>query len=148
MTPAQPWEGIDGTSRTTSLLSLEDDATEHREALMRMAQHLRLSCVVGNPAPRVSQLWERVSHPQPGDLVVEVSRAVWRLDHQGLGILLAHRDEWTERDEEWAGSDAASFGEDNRVHQDYWYIQYGNDHRDIARWENCEFMAVPIWGPS
>jgi hypothetical protein len=142
--PKQPWEGIDGSDRESLLLSLEDEATEHREALMRMAKHLRTACLVGNRAPIVTSIWDRISKPEPGDLVVEMSRAVYQLDYQGFGILLACRREWPETDAEWEASDAASFGPDNRGSDDYWYVQYGNGHRDIARWENCEFMALPV----
>jgi hypothetical protein len=123
----QPWEGIDGTERTSFLLSLEDEATEHREALMRMARHLRTACLVGNPAPVVGWIWDRASKPEPGDLVVEMTRAVHRLDCQGFGILLARR-------MEAAGT----------VPDEVWYIQYGSHHRDIARWQNCEFMTLPV----
>jgi len=128
LTLPQPWRDIDGTERSSFLLSLEDEATEHREALMRMAKQLRSACLVGNAAPVVSKMWERISKPVPGDLVVECSRALHRMDHQGFGILLSRRQEGpTEYD-------------------DAWYVQYGNGSRDIARWENCEFMTLPCAG--
>ena len=125
MSTPQPHEGIDGTDRQNFLLSLEDEATEHREALMRMAKHLRTACLVGNRAPIVDWIWDRAGKPEPGDLVVEMTRAVHRLDYQGFGILLAHR--WEEE-----------------AQDEVWYIQYGNGHRDIARWQNCDFMALPV----
>jgi hypothetical protein len=119
------WDGVAGTERTSFLLSLEDDATEHREALMRMAATLRRTCLVGNAAPIVQTVWDRVSVPKVGDLVVECSRAVYRLDYQGFGILLAHR-----------------FEEDSC--DDVWYVQYGNSAKDVARWQNCQFMTLPV----
>ena len=62
----QPFEGIGGTERQSFLLSLEDEATEHREALMRMAKHLRNACLVGNQAPIVTRIWGSISERRTG----------------------------------------------------------------------------------
>lgn len=137
----QPYEGIYGAFRDNFLLSLEDEATEHREALMRMAKHLRAALLTGHPAPIATRIWEQVSKPEPGDLVVETTRALHSLDHQGFGILLAHRTEWAESDKARAQYD---YPGEERPREDVWYVQYGNGHRDIARWQDCEFMTLPV----
>lgn len=69
----------------------------------------------------------------------------WRPDseYRGLGILLACRREWCSTDEEWAAYRAEEPYEDERLADRYWYVQYGPGDRDIARWENCEFIAIP-----
>jgi hypothetical protein len=167
----EPREGITGAVRTEDdLLSLEDAALPRRRMMIAIARHLREATTVGNPAPIVQRMSERMRDPQPGDLVVETSRTIWGrrgLEIEGFGILLAHREEWNETDEEWAavieqeraehekflrgpysvpGDADEPWEPDERITDHAWYVQYGPAEGDVCRWVNCEFMAIPIDG--
>jgi len=162
----QPYEGIHGTDRDDWLLSLDERAIPHRDALLAMAGHLRSATLVGHPAPLVEDMGRRIEHPQPGDLVAEATSAMYKrrrgpegLDDRikGLGILLARRHEWSVTDQEWerfcdeerAVSTDPGVLElitslDNRTHEDVIYIQYGPAAVDIARWANAEVICLPV----
>jgi hypothetical protein len=146
----QPREGITGVQRDDFLLSLDEKAVAHRDALIAMARHLQTASLVGNPAPVVQRIYERIKNPQPGDLVVESSTGVRTRDldtrTKAFGILIEHRNEWWETDAEWEAQKRAEGwddDEDRRVDH-AWYIQYGNDPGDVCRWVNCDFLAIPI----
>lgn len=149
----QPREGITGTPRTDDdLLDLDDRAVARRLLMAGTAQAIYTAVLVGNPAPRVAALYERMSEPQPGDLVMELSSRGRRRSGQdvdttikALGILIAHREEWASTDEEWA-AEAAEYGHDpvaDRATDHAWYVQYGPAAEDVCRWTNCEFLAIP-----
>jgi hypothetical protein len=144
----QPYEGINGTVRDgDDLLSLEDEAMPRRRMMIMIGLNLRRATLVGNPAPIVAAMNERLSHPQPGDLVFETTTARRAgSEHRGFGILLEHRREWCSTDEDWARDTADEPGElrgdDNRPADDAWYVQYGPGERDIARWTNAECAAI------
>jgi hypothetical protein len=143
----QPHEGITGTDRGDSwLLSLDWAAQPHRNALIAMARHLRTATMVGQPAPIVADMYERITHPQVGDLVVETSTGMHSQDPKistpGLGYLLARRTEWAHIDAEWAQV-ADEYG-DERPTDLVWYVQYGPKPTDVFRWHNAGFLAVPI----
>jgi len=122
----QPHEGVSGIDRAGGLLSLEDAAIPYRDALIAVTKHLRKAVLVGNPAPVVEELQQRMFHPEPGDLVVECTRGIYAKDDdtrlKALGIFLERR---TEDD------------------GDVWYIQYGPSSADICRWVNSDFFTVP-----
>ena len=158
----QPHEGITGTNRDGWLLSLDERAVPHREALIMMARHLRGATLVGNPAPVVRRMGERLIRPQPGDLVVsdEVLHGRRDLDSRikGLGIFLAGRREWAETDAEWEAfceeERAASSltpddltlicSEENRCTDTVYYIQYGPAAGDVCRWSNSSCTVLPV----
>lgn len=167
----EPREGIAGTARTgDDLLSLEDAALPRRRMMIAIARHLRQATMVGQPAPVVQRMNDRMRSPQPGDLVVETSRTIWGgrgLEVEGFGILLAHRKEWWETDAEWAATveqERASHEEflrgpyahpgdadqpwepDDRSTDHAWYVQYGPAEKDVCRWVNCEFITIPVDG--
>lgn len=167
----EPREGITGTARTVDdLLSLEDAALPRRRMMIAIARHLREATMVGQPAPVVQRMSERMRSPQPGDLVVETSRTLWGgrgLEIEGFGILLAHREEWWETDADWGAAvereragheeflrgpysipgDADEPWEPGERSTDHaWYVQYGPGEKDVCRWVNCEFMAIPVDG--
>lgn len=149
MTYLQPHEGVQGADRTDSLLSLEDTNIPTRDLLRGLARHLGTATLVGNPAPVVERMNERLRNPVSGDLVVEMSAMYGRGDSdraiQGLGILVLERIEWWETDEKWAQSQAEDgFDlEEPRSTDHAWYIQYGSAARDICRWTNCTFTTIP-----
>ncbi len=166
----QPHEGITGTDRTQDdLLSLEPLALARRKLMCGMADSLQVACLVGNPAPVVARMWERMKAPQPGDLVIEdTARFGGRGDDdrqvKGFGILIAHRREWWQTDEERAaqveeeraehekflrsckyarpGDADEPWEPDERSTDHAWYVQYGPAAADVCRWTNCGFTAV------
>lgn len=144
-----------GEDRPSLLLSLDDGADEHRDRILGLAQHLFSAVLVGNPAPLVAAMCERMRNPVPGDLVAERSAAMYSRNADdrlhGLGYLIVTRQEWLSSDAEWEAN-RAEWGDDaldargDRPHQDVWYVQYGQDAGDVARWANCTFIALPGLG--
>lgn len=163
----EPHEGVAGTDRDDDLLSLEDAAVPRRLLMGGMAKCLRDAVLVGNPAPSVARMWQRMKDPQPGDLVIETS-TLFRRDEdtriKAMGILVAHRVEWCQKDADWE----AEIERERAAHEEFlrgpyshpgdgpfdpsdherltdhaWYVQYGPKAGDICRWENCDFMMIP-----
>lgn len=147
----QPREDIVGTDRTEDdLLSLDDKAIARRLMMMGTARALHSAVLVGNPAPKVAEMYARMTDPRPGDLVAEVTSFFRTRDIdtkiKGFGILIDHREEWASTDEEWAATiaeDPDLNADEDRFHDHAWYIQYGPAAEDVCRWVNCEFIAVP-----
>ena len=165
----QPFEGITGTDLSEHmLLSLREPAIAHREALIAMARHLHTATLVGNPAPVVRRMCDRLRQPEPGDLAVTIEVLHGQMDPdsrlKGLGIYLGGRKEWCESDEEWdawcaaertsilgnhSGTEAAGMielitGEDNRLADTVFYLQYGPNPGAICRWHNSEAIVLPV----
>lgn len=142
MTYAQPYDGVIGTLRDCDdLLSLDDPALARRRIITTIGYHLWSSNL-----HTMSKLYPRMSDPRVGDLVMEVT-SLGRQDStgRGFGILLAHREEWAQTDEqyvEYLVENPEMRGEP-RWHGDAWYVQYGPQPDDICRWENCRFIALP-----
>lgn len=148
----QPREGIAGTIRDQDdLLALDDAALARRTIMANLVYHLQDAVLVGDPAPKVADLWNRMKNPQVGDLVVETSANLRWSDPErsamGFGILLAHRDEWAQTDDEWASQENSpgldEFGQPRPVERRVYYVQYGPQPDDVCRWTNCDFIAVP-----
>lgn len=163
----QPYEGVTGTLRDTDdLLSLEEPALAVRKMLAGVAGVLMQTTIVGQPAPVVTRISERMRDPQPGDLVLETSTRYRPSDdwYKGFGILILHRDEWWETDAEWERQVAAERADHDdflkgpyahpgdadepweprgRMTDHGWYIQYGQQPADVCRWTNCGFTAIP-----
>jgi hypothetical protein len=150
----QPHEGVTGVDRDDWLLSLDERAVAHRECLIVMARHLHAATLVGQPAPVVRRMCDRLRQPQPGDLVVTVEVMHGRPDPdsrlKGLGVFLAARREWACTDEQWAAelADYPGAGEDGRATDDVFYIQYGPAARDVCRWHNSAAVVLPVHLPS
>lgn len=147
MTYLQPHEDVVGTQRDEPFLSLDESAWPSRFALTTLADHLYRACLVGNPAPTVARMYERIANPQVGDFVFEVS-AIMRKDHdrriKGFGVLVAERREWWQTDEEWASTLAEEPDYGDRPVDHAWYIQYGQAAGDVCRWTNCRVIVVPL----
>jgi hypothetical protein len=147
MIPAHPPCRPQGTDRADAFLSLDEDAVPLRRLLMGVAEAQRDACLVGHPAPRVAWMWERMSHPQAGDLVVETS-AFRTAPAYGLGYLVRHCREFFMTDTEWAaevaewGYEAALDLHGRRPSEETWYVQYGPRPVDVVRWENATLMTV------
>lgn len=144
----QPHEGVTGTQRADDLLSLEESAIPVREMLRGMAFHLQAATLVGSPAPVVSRIYQRITHPQPGDVVVVQDSRYMGEDSRikGFGILLTERREWWTTDEEWEREKAEDYGatDGERMTDHAWYVQYGPSPKDVCRWTNCTLLAVPL----
>lgn len=148
----QPHEGVAGTDRSgDDLLSLDERALPARFALIAMARHLQTATLVGNQAPIVKEIYQRITNPRVGDLVVESSLGVWTTDpHRkvpAFGYLIEKRREWWHTDDEWSAllaEDPDAYGDDPRPTDEAWYVQYGPAPSTVYRWVNCSFLAVPI----
>lgn len=147
----QPRQGVVGLDRSGSyLLSLDEQARQHREALIELADHLFTAICVGNQAPVVERMYNRITQPVVGDLVVETSRRGRRADDEArlmaLGYLVEHRYEWWETDEEWNAhlADDGGLTDEDRTIDEAWYVQYGPNPDDVCRWTNANFRAVPV----
>lgn len=108
-------DSVKGEERHGPLLSLDEEHAPMRRGLMDAAKRL---CVEGGVKRQ----------PEIGDLVV-MTDVLFPMGHphddwwRGFGILLAV--------EAGVGGEA-------------WYLEYGNDPGDIARWTNCDPVAVPV----
>lgn len=123
-----------GTDRTDDLLSLNAAAVQRRRVLMMLADQLHDACMVYQPAPRVEAKYARITHPRPGDLVVEVSAvhsSIPERQLRGFGVLLATRIE------------TIPCEDDEPYDEQAWYVQYGPAADDVCRWTNCAFIAIP-----
>jgi hypothetical protein len=141
----EPYQNVTGTDRDDDLLSLEESARPHRDALLALADLLERTTLVGRPAPIVETIGHRIRNPRVGDLVAERSGLVsLRADRRihSLGILVEHRHEWETTGEEWRAVQAEDPFAD-RTAVEVWYVQYGPAAGDVCRWENCRFIALP-----
>lgn len=151
MSYLQPHEGITGTERTEDdLLDLSDKALARRDIILRVADNLWAATLVGQPAPKVREMYERMNKPQPGDLVWVPDGAMSRDPDRrakSFGVLLAERVEWWTTDEQWDAYLAEErqhdpdFSDERRTDQ-AWYVQYGPQPADVCRWTNCMIKAV------
>jgi hypothetical protein len=142
----QPYEGITGTDLTAyDLLSLDERAIAHRDTLLAMALHLNTATLVGNPAPVVERMSERIRNPRPGDLACAAEamhrgpRADVDYRTKGLGVLLARRREYCESHQDWADlclREGWNPLTEERMTDDAYYLQYGPEPGDICRWTN------------
>lgn len=160
----EPHEGVQGVTRTRDdLLSLEGPAIARRMIVMDIAESLFKASLAGPVRPLSGEpsLFDQVSKPQIGDLVIERTTAFIRDPAQrarGFGILLGRRIEWACTKEQWTErceEEAAACREhgdeegalaalaEERLTDHAWYIQYGSDAADICRWTNCMFYRVP-----
>jgi hypothetical protein len=151
VTYKQPREGVVGVDRNgDDFLSLDMRAVAHRAGLVAVAKHLRSACMVGDPAPVVREMSDRMRHPRVGDLVFEPTMATSSADldtrTKALGYLVEKRTEWWLTDEDWAAEKAEDdrLTDEDRQTDEAWYVQYGPDPGDICRWTNCDFGMIPI----
>ena len=144
MSYLQPMEGITATLRADDdLLSLADAAAPRREMMIAMGRHLWSMTLCAHQAPDGKEMFRRMNNPRVGDLVMENGRIdpIW-----GLGILLAHRDEWACSDkdwEQWQADEPQAYDGERPIERRVYYIQYGSDAIDICRWANASFIALP-----
>jgi hypothetical protein len=157
----QPHEGVQGRDLNEGhLLTLDDASVDRRLELISLTRERYDDILHARIADR-DAAFERMYNPRVGDLVMELTTS-FRTDRdwqvQASGILLVHeRREWACTDEEWARNveqervdheesgidfDAEQFARD-RFADRASYIQYGAASRDICRWANCKFIAVP-----
>lgn len=96
-----------------------------------------LATLVGNPAPIVERIGQRLKHPEVGDLVLEVSTIY---DASRVGTRLGRLDRIAQEPvcsaEEWqAGGGSAPVPRET-----IWYLTLLNG--DEYRWRNADFIAV------
>jgi len=145
----QPHEDVTGFDRSDNdLLSLDERAVAHRDALIYLLGHLRSACMVGHPAPVVERMYRRMRSPRSGDLVVAYMANMRDPNNRlkGFGYLIEKRVEWWETDAEWETTKAEDgyLTDADRLTEEVWYVQYGPDPADVCRWANSDFTMVPI----
>jgi hypothetical protein len=147
----QPFEGIRGTEIRAWLLSTDERAVVHREALIDMARHLQTATLVGDPAPVVRRMSDALRNPLPGDLVVtrEVMLGTYQDPDRrlkGFGLYLRGRQEWATSDADWEAykaEDGCGLTDADRMTDNVFYIQYGPDPGDVCRWHDSRAIVLP-----
>jgi hypothetical protein len=144
----EPHQNVRGADSDEPFLTSEAAS----DLVAHLAMHIYSASLVGNPAPKVAHLFDRMYHPEPGDLVV-VQDSVHSRDadtrFKGVGRLVTMRKEWASSAAEWAAECAEDpgLGEDDRWIEDRaWYVQYGPSAVDVCRWRNCSVIAAPTAG--
>jgi len=145
----QPWQGIRGVPRdTTDLLSLDKAAMPRRRQMAAMALALWRATLAGQMTPEAVRMGKRIREPVPGDLVVEVSTAAKPgSERRGFGILLVRRREWVSAEAEYSlamdSEPDEMTGGGSQGTGEAIYIQYGQDIKEIARWQDGQFITAP-----
>lgn len=155
----QPHEGVFGIRRTRDdLLALDEAAMQRRVVILRIATELWRAALNGAHTESGRALYEQMTNPKMGDLVVETvgMQTPFGLDSNGdaravscFGILLGQRTEWACTDEKWqeyqaeAEVEGCTLSEAERVTERAAYVQYGSGPEDICRWADCSVIALP-----
>jgi hypothetical protein len=149
----EPHEGVVGVDRSGDwLLSLDERAVAHRDAILGLAYHVWSATSVGSPAPVVERMDERLRNPVPGDFVWVIDGGLDSrkrdLDRRikALGFLVVARREWWTTTAEWERmlADDERYADDERDTDMAWYVQYGPDPADVCRWTGCTVLVVPV----
>ena len=143
----QPWQHIRGTVRDRDdLLSLETAAMPRRRVMAHMALSLWRATLTGQLSPAATAMGRRIRDPRSGDLVVEVTTAAKPgSERKGFGVLLACRREWVSAEAEYAlamGDEPDELSGDGSGAGEVCYVQYGPSPKDVARWQDGDFIAV------
>lgn len=155
----QPHEGVKGFDRNRDdLLVLTEAAMRRRLIMLCMAAELWKAALNGAHTETGHYLYQRMTNPEIGDLVVETvgMRDPVKVDAQGdarvltcFGILVDSRTEWSCTDEDWqryreeGAADGRPVPDDARMTEEASYVQYGSSAGDICRWVNCSLIALP-----
>lgn len=96
-----------------------------------------LATCVGNPAPAVKADYELMTHPRPGDWVMEITTA-WFAQHDTdrIGRLVAIRDEVMPYEDE----ETATLNDHEELRDKITYIERMDG--TLCRWHNCDFIRV------
>jgi hypothetical protein len=134
----EPWVGlrpIKCTPEQMLLLGVTDQDLFYRDTLMQVTSHMIGSAL---RTPYGSGYYERMSRPYIGDLVMEYSRGWWsndlRIRAWSFGVLVGKRVEWQKPEQ------GTRLPESCLAH----YVRWGRGTDDIQRWENSQFMLVPV----
>lgn len=133
------------------MLALDEASLAWRRMLTLLAHELHNAVLVGNPAPKVRRIYERISDPQVGDFVYE-STTLRRDDSEvwvrGSGFLTAITDEPLCTDEQWEQykREEPYLTDEDRDYgtERVWYVRYGPSEQDVCRWVNASFLVVPM----
>lgn len=114
----------------------EQTATVLRLLAVSAYRYYMATCV-GNPAPAVKADYELLTHPRPGDWVLEASTA-WFAQHDAdrIGRLIVVRDEITPYEDE----ETAALNDHEELHDTFTYIERIDG--TLRRWHNCDFIRV------
>ncbi len=151
-----PYEGVVGPTGHPLLLSVNDRFLPVREALIRMGWHLLCATQVAPQAPVVARIYQRITNPQPGDLVVERTGLLRHLTESSpdrraefhrtaFGIFITAREEWVPDPTRPApppgGADAGGLVP-GLVH----YLQYAPQQGAVSRMVNSMLLTIPVGG--
>lgn len=143
---------------------LDDSTIALRWLVQRLTWNLYYSYPLPPPfATANREMYDELHQkPQRGDIVIERSRTrnTSLADCLGgFGVLLEHRTEWMETEEEFLADvremDEADISVDitprtmekhreQRMRESAWYVQYGPLPAHVFRWNNAECIRVPV----
>lgn len=103
-------------------------ALDVESTIAQLARDLQTTVLVGNPAPVVKEMDERMRVPHPGDLVWERTTRPGR-----VGILDAIEQEPVASEEDWDG--------DLPIPKETVYYVH-NLNGEIERWVNADFLSL------
>jgi hypothetical protein len=97
--------------------------------------------LVGHAAPLVEAYRERVTKPEPGDLVVEVTSFGMHerrgVAHEAVGFLVSHGDDTFYDDAEGPWS-----ADERRGTEEFWMVRPYVGGEPV-RWTNADFISIP-----
>lgn len=111
------------------------DRAEIIRLLVVNAYHAWNNCLVGDPTPRIAELYKELSNPQVGDMVLETSTFGRKRRTPAIGRLTKVAREPAYPTDEWNESEDGPMPLDT-----FWYLT-GLDG-DEQRWANCTFIKV------
>ena len=134
----EPWVNLqlaECTPEQMLLLGVSDQDLLYRDTLMQVTSHMIGSAL---RTPYGSGYYERLSRPYTGDLVMEYTRGWWsndvRIRAWSFGVLVAKRVEWQQPVQ------GTRLPESALAH----YVRWGRGTQDVQRWENSQFMLIPV----
>jgi hypothetical protein len=146
-----------GTASPQENLALDDTSVLQRRSLAVMARQFGSAILTGtthnHPIVREKyrRMYERIINPVVGDFVFETGTLL-RRDRDmrqialGIGILIEDTSEPSFSDEEWAEEKAYAEREltdGDRPTERVYYVQYGPQPEDVARWTDASFQLIP-----
>lgn len=115
---------------------------ESERLIETLAYSLYLATLVGDPAPRIKELHQTLTHPQPGDLVLEIS-SIYDARPERAGTRLGRLESFG-YEPMWTPEEWAEMGEESSAaipREKVYYITLA-DGREY-RWHNAAFIVVP-----
>ncbi|MDB5176204.1 MAG: hypothetical protein JWM81_1062 [Candidatus Saccharibacteria bacterium] len=146
-----------GTASPHENLQLDDASILQRRSLAVIARQFGSAILTGtthsHPVVREKyrRMYERIKNPVVGDFVFETTTLLRRDQDMrqialGIGILIEDTVEPSFSDEVWAEEKAYAEGaitDSDRPTERVYYVQYGPQPEDVARWTDANFQVIP-----